>query len=62
MRVVGIDTADQAMQVLGRYFPASARDAGKQRFLLKYLAPSDEARSIDAPDYPRASLPESPGG
>ena len=45
MRVVGIDTADQAMQVLGRYFPASARDAGKQRFLPKHLAPSGEAIS-----------------
>ena len=62
MRVVGIDTADQAMQVLARYFPTSAQDTGKQRFLLKHLTPSEEARSIDAPDYPRRSVPESPGG
>ncbi len=61
MRVVGIDTAEQAMQVLARYFPVSAQDTGRQRFLLKHLAPSEAARSIDAPDYPRGGLPESPG-
>ena len=54
--------ADAAMQVLARYFPRSARDDAKQRFLLKHLSPSEEARSIDAPEYPGRGLPESPGG
>ena len=62
MRVLGIDSADAAMQVLARYFPRSARDDAKQRFLLKHLSPSEEARSIDAPEYPGRGLPESPGG
>lgn len=62
MRVVGIDTADQAMQVLARYFPTSAQDTAKQRFLLKHLAPSDEARSIDAPTYAGRGVPPRTGG
>ena len=62
MRVVGIDTADQAMQVLARYFPTSAQDTAKQRFLLKHLAPSEEARSIDAPTYVGRGLPPRAGG
>ena len=62
MRVVGIDTADQAMQVLARYFPTSAQDGAKQRFLLKHLAPSEEAKAIDAPTYVGRGLPPSAGG
>ena len=62
MRVVGIDSADQAMQVLARYFPTSAQDTAKQRFLLKHLAPTDEARSIDAPTYAGRGVPPGTGG
>ena len=62
MRVVGIDTADQAVQALARYFPTSAQNTAKQRFLLKHLAPSEEARSIDAPAYAGRGVPPRPGG
>lgn len=62
MRIVGIDTADRAMQVLARYFPTSAQDTAKQRFLLKHLAPSDEAKKIDAPTYAGRGLPPRTGG
>ena len=62
MRVIGIDTADAAMQILARYFPASAQDTAKQRFLLKHLTPSEEAKSIDAPHYAGRSLPPRASG
>jgi hypothetical protein len=50
MQVVGIETADQAIAVLGKYFPVSAASSEKQRFLLKNM--SREGKS-DAPEYPR---------
>jgi hypothetical protein len=50
MDVVGITTADQAIVVLGRYFPVSAAASEKQRFLLKNL---DRSGAADAPKYPR---------
>lgn len=50
MHVVGIETVDQAIAVLGKYFPVSAASAEKQRFLLKNM--SREGKS-DAPEYPR---------
>ena len=62
MRVLGIDTADAAMQILGRYFPASAQDTAKQRFLLKHLTPSEEAKVIDAPYYAGRGVPPRAGG
>ena len=62
MRVIGIDSADAAMQVLARYFPASTQDTAKQRFLLKHLTPSAEAKSIDAPHYAGRGLPPRAGG
>ncbi len=62
MRVIGIDTADAAMQVLARYFPVSAQDTAKQRFLLKHLAPSPSARTIDAPQYAGRGVPPGTGG
>src|ERR1700712_3763232 len=37
MDVVGISTADQAIAVLGKYFPISGASSGKQRFLLKNI-------------------------
>ena len=50
MQVVGISTAEEAMTLLGRYFPVSAASSEKQRFLLENM--SREGR-IDAPKYPR---------
>lgn len=50
MRVVGISTADDAIALLGRYFPRSAASAEKQRFLLKNMSKEGVA---DAPKYPR---------
>jgi hypothetical protein len=50
MRVLGISTAEQAIAVLGRYFPVSAASSEKQRFLLKNMNLDGAA---DAPDYPR---------
>lgn len=50
MDVVGIETADQAIALLGKYFPISAASPEKQKFLLKNM--SREGKS-DAPKYPR---------
>src|SRR3954447_3559100 len=50
MDVVGISTADQAIAVLGKYFPVSAASSEKQRFLLKNI---DKSGKSDAPKYPR---------
>lgn len=50
MDVVGIETADQAIALLGKYFPISAASPEKQKFLLKSM--SREGKS-DAPKYPR---------
>ncbi|MBV8398345.1 MAG: hypothetical protein JOZ17_06355, partial [Acetobacteraceae bacterium] len=50
MRVVGISTADEAIALLGRYFPISAASSEKQRFLLNNMKPEGAA---DAPEYPR---------
>lgn len=50
MRVVGIASAEEAIALLGRYFPISAASSEKQRFLLKNMN-SDGA--LDAPKYPR---------
>jgi len=49
MRVVGISTPDQAVALLGKYFPASSASAEKQRFLLKHMSAEGAA---DAPKYP----------
>ena len=42
---------EQAIAVLGRFFPMSAADADKQRFVLKRLLAGDAL--TDAPQYPR---------
>lgn len=52
MRVVGVDT-EGAMEVLGRYFPRSAEDGAKQRFLLKRLVAEGAVEVGDAPRYGR---------
>jgi hypothetical protein len=50
MRVVGISTIEDAIALLGKYFPVSAASSEKQRFLLKNM---NRAGGIDAPKYPR---------
>jgi hypothetical protein len=48
MRVVGVAGIEEAISVLARFFPASAANAEKQRFLLKYM---NQAGTVDAPEY-----------
>jgi hypothetical protein len=50
MKVVGISTAEDAIALLGRYFPVSAASSEKQRFLLDKM---NHEGGIDAPKYPR---------
>lgn len=50
MQVVGVATVDDAIALLGRYFPKSAASSEKQRFLLKNMSREGGA---DAPKYPR---------
>jgi hypothetical protein len=50
MRVVGISTVEDAIALLGRYFPISAASSEKQRFLLKNM---NREGGTDAPRYPR---------
>jgi hypothetical protein len=50
MRVAGISTIEDAIALLGRYFPLSAASSEKQRFLLKNM---NYEGAVDAPKYPR---------
>jgi hypothetical protein len=50
MQVVGISTVEDAIALLGRYFPVSAGSSEKQRFLLKHM---NRTGGIDAPKYAR---------
>jgi hypothetical protein len=50
MQVVGISTVEDAIALLGRYFPVSAASSEKQRFLLRNM---NRAGGVDAPKYPR---------
>jgi hypothetical protein len=50
MQVVGISTTEEAIALLGRYFPMSAASPEKQRFLLKNM---NREGGVDAPEYPR---------
>lgn len=50
MQVVGISTAEDAIALLGRYFPVSAASPEKKRFLLRNM---NRAGGVDAPKYPR---------
>ena len=50
MHVVGISTVEEAIALLGKYFPVSAASSEKQRFLLKNM---NREGAIDAPKYPR---------
>jgi hypothetical protein len=50
MKVVGISTVEQAVTLLGRYFPVSAASSEKLQFLLKNM---NREGGLDAPKYPR---------
>ena len=50
MQVVGIATVEDAIALLGKYFPVTAASSEKQRFLLKNM---NREGGIDAPKYPR---------
>jgi len=52
MRVVGVKSIDEAISVLARFFPNSAANSEKQRFLLKYM---NQEGTTDAPAYPERS-------
>ena len=49
MKVLGLTEIEQA--ILAEFFPKSAADADKQRFVLKRLLAGDVL--TDAPQYPR---------
>lgn len=49
--VLGISEVEPAISVLAEYFPKSAADADKQRFVLRHILSLQE--SGDAPSYPR---------
>ncbi|WP_445491402.1 hypothetical protein [Rhodopseudomonas sp. RCAM05734] len=51
LRVLGITEIEQAIEILAEFFPKSAADADKQRFVLKRLFAGGLV--IDAPQYPR---------
>jgi hypothetical protein len=50
MRVAGVSRIEDAVALLGRYFPMSAASSEKQQFLLKNMSHEGAA---DAPKYPR---------
>jgi hypothetical protein len=50
MQVLGISSTEEAVTLLGRYFPASAASPEKLQFLLKHMNREGVA---DAPKYPR---------
>ena len=52
MQVLSVDI-DGAIRVLARYFPKSAADSAKQRFLLKHLQATPRETTPDAPTYGR---------
>lgn len=50
MRVVGVDTPEQAVELMGRFFPRSASSPEKQHFLLRHVLAGEY--DPDAPAYP----------
>jgi hypothetical protein len=54
LRVVGITTVEEAIGILAEFFPKSAANADKQRFVLKFVLAAE--RADDAPRYPGTSL------
>jgi len=54
LRVLGIVEVEEAVAVLAEFFPKSAANAEKQRFVLRHLLSGESPE--DAPRYPRTSL------
>jgi hypothetical protein len=53
LKVLKLNEVEQAIDILREFFPKSAADADKQRFVLKRLLSGET--EIDAPRYPRAN-------
>ena len=51
LKVLELNEIEQAIAILAEFFPNSASDADKQRFVLKRLF--SMGTSTDAPRYPR---------
>jgi hypothetical protein len=51
LRVLEIKDAEEAIGILKEYYPNSAADAEKARFVLKHILPTES--TLDAPRYPR---------
>jgi hypothetical protein len=51
LKVLRVTNVEEAIGILGEFFPNSAAHADKQRFVLKRLFPGDT--STNAPRYPR---------
>lgn len=51
LETLGLTEVEPAIAIFAEFFPQSASDAEKQRFVLKRLLSG--ATSIDAPEYPR---------
>jgi len=54
LRVLGIKSIDEAIEVLAEFFPKSAAHADKQRFVLKRLLSTESP--VNAPRYPGTSI------
>jgi hypothetical protein len=54
LRVLGIGSVEAAIEVLAEFFPNSAADADKQRFVLKRLLTAEGP--VDAARYPGTSI------
>jgi hypothetical protein len=52
LKALDLTGIEQAIEILAEFFPKSASDADKQRFVLKRLFSGGTL--IDAPYYPRA--------
>lgn len=51
LKALHLTEVDQAIEILAEFFPVSAADADKQRFVLRHLLSG--AATVDAPHYPR---------
>jgi hypothetical protein len=54
LRAADVRSIDEAIGVLGRFFPRSAADADRQRFFLRHIWP-EPAQEDDPPSYPLRS-------
>lgn len=54
LRVLSIRNADEAIAILAKFFPKSAVQADKERFVVNYLLPQES--QTNAPRYPGGDL------